>query len=74
MANLAPQRITSAVVEDAWQAYAAMQRAARDMPALTENAFFLALQDTAFARFILMFEAMEVDPDAAERFLRGRGQ
>jgi hypothetical protein len=45
-------------VEDAWQAYAALQRAACESPALLDNAYFTALQDTAYARFLMTFEAL----------------
>lgn len=63
-------RINSQQVEDAWQAYRALQLAAQSNPALLGNGYFLALQDTAYARFMLTFEAMEVDP----RFLSGDGE
>jgi len=52
--------ITSAQVEDAWQAFRATQLAAISDPALLDNEYFLAMQDTAYARFILTFEHMEV--------------
>ena len=51
-------RIDEQQVEDAWQAYAALQKAACANPGLTENAYFIALQDTAYARFLLNFEAL----------------
>lgn len=54
------QPVTSQQVEDAWQAYAATQRVARDHPALCENEYFTAIQDTAYARFLMAFEAMEI--------------
>jgi hypothetical protein len=47
-------------VEDAWQAFRATQLAAISDPALLDNEYFLAMQDTAYARFILTFEHMEV--------------
>jgi len=46
------------LANDAWAAYAATQKAICADPALLENEFFTALQDTAFARFIAMFEAV----------------
>lgn len=52
-------KVTSAQVDDAWQAFAATQKAARSDPALIENEYFKAIQDAAYARFILAFEAME---------------
>ena len=51
-------QIDAAQVEDAYQAFAALRKAAQVDPVLTENAYFTALQDTAFARFMLTFEAM----------------
>ena len=54
------QPVTSAMVEDAYQAYAATQIAARNNPALVDNPYFCAIQDTAYARFVLTFDAMEV--------------
>lgn len=52
-------KINSQEVEDAWQAYRALQLAAAENPALLDNKYFLALQDTGYARFLLNFEAME---------------
>jgi len=54
------ESVTSAMVEDAWQAYASTQLSARQNPALTENAYFCAIQDAAYARFVLTFDALEV--------------
>lgn len=51
-------RIDCQQVEDAYQAFAATQRATRDNPALLENEYFTALQDTAYARFLAAFEAL----------------
>lgn len=51
-------KITSAQVEDAWQAYRAMQRLASGDPKLRDNAYFKALQETAYARFLLNLEAL----------------
>jgi len=45
-------------VELAYQAFAALRRAAQADPALVENTYFCALQDTAYARFLMMFEAL----------------
>ncbi len=45
-------------VENAYQAFAALRRAAAAEPALTANPYFRALQDTAYARFLLNFEAL----------------
>jgi len=52
-------RIDSAEVEEAYQAYRATQLACQINPGLTENKYFKAIQDTAYARFLLTFEAME---------------
>lgn len=52
--------ITNAQVEDAWQAYAALMRCAAAFPDLAENEYFLACQESAFARFKLAFDALEV--------------
>ena len=52
-------KIDSQEVEDAYQAFAALRRAAQAEPRLVENKYFTALQDTAYARFLLNFEAME---------------
>jgi len=46
-------------VEQAYQAFAALRRAAQVEPHLTENEYFTILQDTAYARFLLHFEAMQ---------------
>jgi len=58
MASVPTYKINSQEVEDAWQAYAALQRAAAEQPALTDNKYFRALQDTAYARFLMNFEAL----------------
>lgn len=59
MARTVPvYRIDAQQVEDAWQAYRALQLAAQTNPALLANDYFLALQDTAFARFMMNFEAL----------------
>lgn len=56
--NIPTYKIDAQEVEDAWQAYAALQRAAAEVPGLLENSYFLALQDTAYARFLMNFEAL----------------
>lgn len=61
MAELPPvplYRIDAQEVEDAYQAFAALRRAAQAEPQLIENKYFRALQDTAYARFLLNFEAL----------------
>ena len=45
-------------VDEAYRAYAALRRLAQSEPDLTENDYFTALQDTAYARFLLTFEAL----------------
>lgn len=45
-------------VDESYQAFAALRRAAQSEPSLTENKYFVALQDTAFARFLMNFEAL----------------
>ena len=51
-------RIDCAEVDEAWKAYRALQMAAQSDPSLIENKYFTALQDTAYARFLLNFEAL----------------
>jgi hypothetical protein len=51
-------QIDAQTVEDAYQAFAVLRRAAQAEPALIENPYFVALQDTAYARFLLNFEAL----------------
>lgn len=58
MASVPTYVINSQEVEEAWQAYRALQLAAASDPALLENRYFTALQDTAYARFLLLFEAL----------------
>lgn len=73
MASSIPtHRINSQEVEDAWQAYRALQLAAAGDTALIENRYFRALQDTAYSRFLMNFEAMEVDPKVMAKL--GGGQ
>lgn len=50
--------ITSQDVEDAYQAFAALQKVMRDAPELARNEYFVAVQDAAFARFVLAYEAL----------------
>jgi len=57
--NARTDTIDSAVVDEAYQAFAALRRAAQADPGLVENSYFTALQDTAYARFLLAFEAMQ---------------
>lgn len=45
--------------EDAFRAFSALRRAAQSEPALLDNKYFRAFQDTAYARFLLNFEAMQ---------------
>lgn len=45
-------------VDQAFEAFAALRRAAQLEPGLIENPYFTALQDTAYARFMLTFEAL----------------
>lgn len=52
-------KIDSQEVEDTWQALAMIQRAIQADPKLGRNKYVGALKDTAYARFLLNFEAME---------------
>lgn len=45
-------------VDESYRAFAALRHAAQADPSLIENKYFAALQDTAFARFLLNFEAL----------------
>lgn len=59
MANAVPiYKIDSEVVENAWQAFRALQLAVADKPELARNPYFSALMDTAYSRFLLAFEAL----------------
>ena len=58
MASFPTYKIDSRQVEDAWQAYRALQLAAAGNTALLDNGYFVALMDTAYARFLLNFEAL----------------
>lgn len=51
-------KIDAAEVEAAWLAFATIKRAISDDPKLIQNPYFMALHDTAYARFALNFEAM----------------
>ncbi len=42
--------------QDAFIAYAALQGAQRADPALADNAYFQALLDSAYARFLILYE------------------
>ena len=53
--------ITDDHLYDAWQAYYATRIAEWSNPALSTNEFFLAMQDTAYARFLLINDAVEND-------------
>lgn len=44
--------------ELAFQAFAVLRKAAQAEPSLIDNPYFTALQDTAYARFLLNFEAL----------------
>lgn len=52
-------RFTPSEAEKAFEAFAALRRIAQSNPALVENEYFTALQDTAYARFHFMFEALQ---------------
>jgi hypothetical protein len=43
----------------AYEAYQALQLAARTRPTLLDNEYYRALQDTAYARFLAAFEVVE---------------
>lgn len=51
-------QITSQDVDDAYRAFEALRHAAQSEPSLIENEYFKALQDTAYARFLLNLEAL----------------
>lgn len=44
----------------AYEAYAALQRLAASEPDLLENEYFKAVQDAAYARFMVVYNALEV--------------
>lgn len=45
-------------VNEAFEAFAALRRLAQSEPRLIHNKYFCAVQDTAYARFLLNFEAL----------------
>lgn len=52
------RHIDETEVSEAYEAFASLRRLAQAEPGLTQNRYFLALQDTAYARFHLLFEAL----------------
>ena len=44
---------------EAFEAYAALRRTACELPGLLQNEYFLALQDAAYARFMVVYYALE---------------
>ena len=61
MAKVAPAPVflmNEDEVNEAFEAFAAMRRLAQTEPGLIENKYFRALQDTAYARFLMNFEAL----------------
>jgi hypothetical protein len=50
--------IDEAEVNESFEAFASMRRLAQAEPHLLDNKYFRALQDTAYARFLLNFEAL----------------
>lgn len=48
---------TSPAANDAWEAYNTIQMVAVLNPSLMRNEYFVALRDSAYARFLLAFEA-----------------
>lgn len=57
-ANIPAYVVDLAEADEAFQAFAALRKAAQNDPALLGNKYFTALQDTAYARFLLNFEAI----------------
>jgi len=51
-------RINPAEVDAAFEAFASLRRLAQSEPRLVDNPYFCALQDTAYARFYMNFEAL----------------
>lgn len=45
-------------MNEAFEAFAALRRLACSEPGLVDNKYFRALQDTAYARFLINFEAL----------------
>lgn len=58
MASVPTYRVNTREANEAWEAYRALQLAACDNTALLENKYFRALQDTAYARFLMNYEAV----------------
>jgi hypothetical protein len=52
-------QLKTAQCNDAFQAYAALRRAALDDTALLTNPYYTALVDTAHARFLALFSAWD---------------
>lgn len=50
--------IDEAEVNEAFEAFAALRRLAQAEPHLIQNKYFCAVQDTAYARFLMNFEAL----------------
>ena len=50
--------VTPADVDDAFKAFASLQMLAKQERHLFANKYFMALHDTAYARFMLAFEAL----------------
>jgi hypothetical protein len=44
--------------QDAYAAYAALQMAQRADPGLVDNSYFQALLDSAYARFLILYERL----------------
>lgn len=57
MADVPTYFVNLPEAEEAQEAYFALQLAARDNPGLLQNKYFRALQDSAYARFLMNFEA-----------------
>jgi hypothetical protein len=55
-ATVPTYKINADEVSEAYEAYAALRRAAQAEPGLIMNKYFTVLQDTAYARFLLNFE------------------
>lgn len=55
--NVPIRYIDEDAVNEAYEAYSALQRTACREPGLLQNEHFKALQDTAYARFLARFEA-----------------
>lgn len=53
-----PKPAPDSKAQDAFAAYAALQMAQCADPALAENPFFQALLDSAYARFLILYEKL----------------